>query len=609
MPANVRNLERNGLYINRWNTGEVSNRSPIFTPFSAMGLQMLSRQDAFLTGLNMEISPQMTAVRSYGFSRYCSAAFGSSDFPLGGFSFKNIAGTITPLVDCPTKVVKFTTSAQTTVFSKSVTTQGSFSKVGDYCYYVDGTDAKKFNAALTVSGIGITAPASAPSLSFGAGALSPLRGYVYVYVYRNSTTGHVSTASPVSANTGALTSQNITVHYTASSDAQVDKIWIFRTQDGGGQFYFLTEVANATSTFTDSTADSGLNTAIVAPVAHANDPIPSGAGLLVWHAGRLWVASGNNLYFSAGPDATLGNGAEAWPPANVFPCPGKITALRSTSSGLAVFTADNLYVVYGVDAASFTVPQLWQANFGVPDQNHVVQDGDLLFMYTSKAQCMQLTASGFEEIGSMIGKSLRTNFTPGSCYLALHRSGEDQGLWISNGSTKMRRYSFNTNSWDVERQVVGGAGAVFSIEATLANWVLFTGRTTGSGFILGRDTTTYQDDGQNFTCTATVGSLVVAPPGGTAPIDSVLLQVMPVGTYPTVGILANEISGTFTTLPNPVNDPPLLLPSSTITQKRHYLLAATTATPLDMCHCQIQISFIAENARAEILGLGLGNKV
>jgi hypothetical protein len=99
--------------------------------------------------------------------------------------------------------------------------------------------------------------------------------------------------------------------------------------------------------------------------------------------------------------------------------------------------------------------------------------------------------------------------------------------------------------------------------------------------------------------------LTVAPPGQVARIDDILLQLMPVGTYPTVSVLLNEISGSFTALPNPVNDPPSLAASSTVTQKRHYLKSAQTPLPQQANHLQIKVSFVAENTRSELLALGV----
>jgi hypothetical protein len=601
--ANIsRNLESNGLYLNRWLTGLVTQRSPLFTPISAMGLQMISRQDALWDGLNSELSPVMTPVRRAGYGTYCSSAFGSSDYPLQFHSFKNLSGTIKTLADCPTKVVSFTTSAQTTVFSKSGSAQGMFTDVGDMMYYCDGTDAdlKKWNQT-TVSGWGIAKSVTAPTLSFGAGSLSPLSGYTYCYCYVNSSTGHVSTASPRSASTGPQTSKNITVGYSTSADAQVDKIWIFRNNDGGSVFYFLAEINNTGSTYTDSTPDSGLNNDIVAPLT-GNDPPPTGMRLALFHEGRMWGVVGNKVYWGSGPDVTTGVGEESWYLPNVFKFPGAVTALASTSVGLIVFTSADAFIITGSSLADFD-HGLWQKNFGVASQNCVAQDGDTLFVFTSRGQLFEISG-GLEEIGQPIRAKLQA-FTPGNVYLALHRSGEDEGLFVSDGSTNVYRYSIAFSCWCPVAQPVGGVRCIQSIETSTAVYSLMAGRTSGSGKILSRTPGTFLDDGSTYSGFFTVGSLVLAPPRKTAKVSSVLMEVMPVGTYPTVAVLLDEISGSFTTLPNPVADPWRKGASSTVLMKRHDLQAATTPLPMEVRHMQVKVSFASENAKNEVLGMGI----
>jgi hypothetical protein len=101
--------------------------------------------------------------------------------------------------------------------------------VANATYMCNGTDAKKWDGT-TVTGWGITAPAVATSIAtVGSGSLSPQSGYRYVYTYKNSTSGHESTASPQSASTGGpLTSKNFKLTGTLSVDAQVDKINIYQ---------------------------------------------------------------------------------------------------------------------------------------------------------------------------------------------------------------------------------------------------------------------------------------------------------------------------------------------------------------------------------------------
>jgi hypothetical protein len=597
-----RNLESGGLYLNRWMTGLVTQRSPLFTPLSAMGLQIIARQDAFWDGLNTEVSPDMTPVRRPGYGQYCSTSFGGSDYPLGFHSFKNLSGAIATLADCPTKVVSFTTSSQSTAFTKSGANQGMFADVGNMMYYCDGADAdlKKWDQT-TATKWGIAAPVSAPTLSFGAGALSPSVGYTYCYSYHNSSTGHVSTASPRSASTGPQTSKNITVGYSTSADAQVDKIWIFRNDDGGSLFYFLAEINNTGSTYVDSTADSGLNDDIVAPLT-GNDPPPTGMHLTVFHQGRMWGASGNKVYFGSGPDVTTGVGEESWYLPNVFTWPGYVTALASTSVGLIIFTSANAYIITGSSLADFA-HGLWQQNFGVMSQNCVAQDGDTLYVFTSRGQLFQVD-SGLEEIGQPIRAKLQA-FNPANVYLTLHRSGEDEGLFVCDGSANIYRYSIAFSCWSPVASPASGVRAIGSIETSAAVWTLMAGRTSASGHILARTPGTFLDDGSSYTGFFTVGSIVVAPPRKTALVESILVEAPPVGTYPTVAVLLDEISGSFTTLPNPVADPPKLVASSTVLMKRHDLKAAQSPLPQMIRHLQIKVSFASENYKSEIYGLGV----
>lgn len=615
--ANTPNIRRNvaesadNIYVNRWWTGLLTQRSPLFTPISALGLQIIARHDALADGLNAEISPTMTVIRRPGYSRFCAQQFGSSDYPLNFYSFKNLSGTIKTMVDTPTMVASFTTSAITSVFTKGTTSQTAFQRVGSMLYMCNGTDAKKWDGT-TVSGWGIATPATAPTISFGAGSLSPTSGYQYVYCFKNSTTGHVSTASAPSASTLAQTSQNFTVSGASSADAQVDKISIFRTLDGGSLYYFLADVTNTPGwTYVDSTADSGLNTDIVAPISHANDIPPSGISLVKFHMGRMWVATGNNVYFAGGPDTTTGVPEEAFPPANVFKFPDAVTAMASTTNGLVVFTSADAYVILGTDTASFW-SRVWQKNFGVQSQNCVAQDGDVLFLYTSKSQLFEVSDS-LDEIGFGIGDKLLASFPPASCYLALHRSGNDAGLFISNGTDSIYRYSLglaaDPKPWSPVAQPVNGCRAIASIETSTATYTLLLGRAAGTSYILGRDLTTQQDDSTSYDAYSTVGTLIVAPPGDVSRLNNILLQMTSAGSYPTVSVLLNETSGTFVTLPNPVNDPPgfdtTQYASKSAVSKRHYFRAAGQPLPQQVQHLRVKVDFGTENFKNELMGLGL----
>ncbi len=436
-----------------------------------------------------------------------------------------------------------------------------------------------------------------------------------------SKSGGVSTASPVTlivtSNAGA---QNI-LTIPGSTDPQIDTIVIWRSKDGGGSsnMFELTEIPNpdvingiaGTATYTDFQLDSILNTQILAPIANANNPIPTGSSILVWHAGRLWAANGNIVYFSGGPDTSPGVGQESWPPGNNFALPGNVTAMTSTTAGLIISVNDDAYVTTGTTSASFTVPILWQANFGVPTMNAVAQDGDNVFFFTTKGQIWHFSANGLADIGYLNAVDFAA-MTPANVYIAIHRSGADEGLFVSNGSTNLWRYSQNSNGWDPTYTPVNGVNAIGSIETSNGTWNLLLGRPTGSGFILKRDLTLYTDDSTAYHAFSTIGSLVLAPPRQVANITSVLFQGRVIGTYPTISVMLNEITdtgvfpATFTVLPNPVVDPPQLVGfQNTIYMKRHDFKSASVPLPQHVVHMQIKVDFGNDTVANELMGLGL----
>lgn len=378
-------------------------------------------------------------------------------------------------------------------------------------------------------------------------------------------------------------------------------------------------------TLDPSNQDEELDILIEAPIDDANDPPPAsispGKGIgkrgaifpgtktgtftaLEYHAGRLWGALANLVYFAGGPDVTFGSPEDSWPPANVFTFPGTVTALISTNAGLVVFTDADMFIIYGTATANF-YSNVFQKNFGTASQNCVKQDGDNLFVYTTKQQLFHF-GTELTEIGYNIGDQLKANFPPSTSYIALHRNGSDTGLFISNGTDQMFKYRMDQQSWSTVLEVVGGAGAIDSIETTLDEYTLCSG-ISGNSFIIARDETAtiFQDSGTSYPADAVVGSLVLSPPGNSSIIESVLLEYMPLGSEATVSVLLQEISGIFIPLSNPVPDPPGLPLSTSVISQRFYLRSASTPLPQQVRHLMVKISFPPEDFRNEILTLGL----
>jgi hypothetical protein len=332
--------------------------------------------------------------------------------------------------------------------------------------------------------------------------------------------------------------------------------------------------------------------------------------LICYNAGRLFGAVDNYVYFAGGPDVTYGNGNESFPPANVFTFPGRVTALASTPAGLVVFTSDQMWIIYGTSTGTF-YPQLYQNNLGVASQNSVVFDGQTLYIYSNQSQLWSFTDS-LNEIGVNVAPLLTATFTPADVYLTMHKMGEDVGLFISDGSTNYLRYRIDQGSWSPLCQIVNGQSCMQSIETSTGVYTLLVGSASGSEYISGRSLTTWTDAGGTYTCSAIVGSLIVAAPGSTALVEYLTMQYMPVGTAPTVSILSNQIAslsgtGPWFTLGAGVMDPPHMIQinNPTVIQNRFYLKSCSSPIPQEMNNCMVSFSFPSENYRAEVLSLGV----
>lgn len=373
--------------------------------------------------------------------------------------------------------------------------------------------------------------------------------------------------------------------------------------------------------FNNTIPDGELDILIEAPIADENNPPPNTTNpittsvdgtfsLLAYGAGRMWGAVDNFVYFAGGPDVTFGNGNESWPPANVFTFPGKVTALASVPAGIVVFTADDMYIIYGTSTSTF-YPQVYQKNFGVASQNCIVLDGDTLYIYSNSGQLWEFT-NRLKEIGLNIAPYLGATFSPPTTYLTMHKNGEDVGLFISDGATNYARYRIDEDSWSPLCQIVGGASCFQSIETSAGVYTLMVGSAAGSGFIAARDLTTWSDIGGTYACNGIVGSIIVSPPGGTAVVDSIQIQYVNTGSDPTISFLPQDyapLSGSVTkfTALQLVNDPPKLIPSGTaqFKQKRAYLKSSATPIAQEMSNLQINIAFPSENFKAEVLTMGV----
>lgn len=211
-------------------------------------------------------------------------------------------------------------------------------------------------ASGNVNSLGGSAPSVAATV--GAGGAGALTGsYRYVYTFYDSTTGWESSPSPISS-TFSASSQQISVSGLAtSSDREgVDKKRIYRTIATGEEpFFRQSEITLASASLTDNVADSALGTE--APESGDHDAPPNNSYVCAAHLGRIWIASGNVLYYSKEYDGSL-NELEYFSTDRTIYFSHNITGLASTrSGGLMVFQPPG-YGIYEVTGRSETTFQL-----------------------------------------------------------------------------------------------------------------------------------------------------------------------------------------------------------------------------------------------------------
>jgi hypothetical protein len=473
------------------------------------------------------------------------------------------------------------------------------------------------------------------------GPQSVFSGYQYMYVYSTQAPTvasgyyHRSDGSPVTYSTGPVFgTYGPVISGAYSTNTDVGSVDIYRPTDGGSVFKYAASVANNTGggtwTFTDTVTDATLlpqQVNIPLGTTLLNDPPPGQTGThspsgdaisytAEWQ-GRGWAisnsAQGCKVYFTAGPDVNNGDPYACWPPANVFTFPGQGIALTPTSAGLMlVWLNDCIKIIAGgPQTLSYYNDDLLD-NFGISSPNCVWRDGDTVYALSTTGQVFRMTKNAMDEVSVFIG-DLVQQFPENLSYLTVHKNGLDKGLFISNGSSSVLRYGLTSQAWSPVYKPVGGIGALASIETTLGNYTLCAARASAAGFILGRDLTTFQDDGQNYSaCFATIGSIVLSEP--LEPLVTVYYVAgyfAAGGQVPTVQVMPNEISAStgpgFVTIMNPQDEPDMGATASTTLMAKQWNLydAPQLKTSLLMHHLQVKISFAAENFPSTIFGIAL----
>lgn len=251
--------------------------------------------------------------------------------------------------------IAITLGASTSFATNGITT---FAMVGQMLAVCGGRPAKLTDPiAGTMTRLGGPAPTAAPTWgNSGTGLTGTTTGF---YTFYDSTTGWESSPSPITAS---LTISNKQIDWSAMETTcareGVDKKRLYRTQlasSASGPYYRVTEIALATTTYSDTIADASLGAA--GPAIGDHDPPPTDCYLCVEYGNYVWIASGSSLYYS---NAFDGNNyqLEYYSQARVFRFPARIMGLAYSADfgRLLVFCPPGygIHYISGLSNATFT---------------------------------------------------------------------------------------------------------------------------------------------------------------------------------------------------------------------------------------------------------------
>ena len=375
-------------------------------------------------------------------------------------------------------------------------------------------DAKVDAAQITVFSIG----GPTVTVSGSAGTFSATSGYIYEYCYGNTATGHISSPTPVSNNTGAFTGKlNVSIPLTASTDPQVNQIRVFRTTDGGGSplsFFELptSPYPNTTQNVTDAAPDTALNVSSIAPTATFNDP-PTPGRATQYFSGRFWLFNGNKVAFSGLEEIVQGVPEESFPSGtagNYWTFDQPVQAEGVAGSGqnqtLGVFCGGRIYGIVGNTLDTFQRYTISKRR-GCRAVTGTAELGGMIAWLDSSNQIWASNGSDLQELSTDIRPDL-VGINPATCSMTFHVAGRFHWLVFSTG-TKLFVYDMDLEQWMPPWSFA--CQYIYSGETSPGNYVLMAATATSA---LQLNITQFNDNGVTYQPVLNFGNLAVVPDFG-----------------------------------------------------------------------------------------------
>lgn len=437
--------------------------------------------------------------------------------------------------------------------------------------------------------------------------------WVYAYSGENGVTRHIGTASPRSLPITVSAGKLVVLQGQGLADPQITELVLWRTLQGGTTLLYLGTIPNPGAgqswIYTDTTPDSGLNELETAPINDVNNPPPAGFMPKCYYLGRIWGWVANVLQWSGGPDTVTGSGDEAFSPLNQATFPSLGVTCWPSSIGLLCYTNSDVWMMLGQGTAASPFYVInFQQGVGLGSEDALAVNGSTGYGMLTSGQVVSMDPGAGElEVGFPIGDQFDALYTPANTYCAWHQgSSRDMALYVADGAQGWFRMSAvaapeSGNVWSPRAVIEGGVKAIASVETAPGQKRLLLGPATLGNPILMRDDSTYQDNATPYPAFADIGSLVLAQPGTTVGVQFITVEETAIeGAAPAgVGVLFDEIGGSFSSLTRSSADPPNQPRSSSLTINRWW--AMQNARPVTCRHMQIEISWPAANVANELL--------
>lgn len=448
--------------------------------------------------------------------------------------------------------------------------------------------------------------------------------WIWAYSGKNSLTGHISTASPLSAPLIVTAGNLPVIQGSGLADPQWDTIVLWRTVQNGSLLLYDDEFPNPgagkTWIYTDTNQDPSSTTApqagqlnflITAPINSSNNRPPAGFIPRAYYLNRIFGYVANRLVWSNGPDTNTGNGNESFDPLNQATFPSTGITCWATSIGLICYTRSDIWVMLGQGTATspFYVVN-FQQGIGLASADAFDVNGSTSYGMLTSGQVVSMDPGAGEiEVGFPIGDQFDDLYTGANTYCAWHQgSSADMALYVADGAQGWFRMApvaapESGNVWSNRTVIEGGVKAIASLEIAPGVRRLLLGPAAAAGGpILMRDKNTRQDNTATFAAEAEIASIAMAQPGTQVGVQFITTEEMAIdgASAISVAVLFDEINSNFLPLRNVTNDPPNLEPSESIVALRHW--TSQDAGTIPICrHMKLNFLWPAENHANELL--------